>query len=461
MFIPKYRFSSLDFNPGWTLSSIAFLWMACAACHEAKDYAGRDIKFTPNRPNYEQQGEVEPYLGDDPLVVEAQQRFPTGLEFHQKVIWRTCTPNGGVCHNNKEYPDLRTPANFMQAFSSPCNIQPGEFQTVFDRCERPGDYIQVFGGDFKAKRIEIAFVERIPGEPDGDQDPSMTSPGLHIHLGSKMSGQRGYAHAEFTRRYVSNEKTDWIVFAGFSTRWRLLDGGHHLYGVVEPYQNDDVEELLDIGIIEGDANRNGIFGAQVNSPVPLLEPGYPEESYLIGRMRGKMSNQPVPGSRMPLANKPLTVPEMLAFFCLVEGIDKQQGPAALSAPIDYNACSYINNPSQLNLLGDGVTWESRVRKILEFNCGGCHFGDEPAANLDLTGENVYERLLQNSNQLPDMPLLTPSDPDNSYLYLKLIGDPKIFGTRMPYNPLTGEGELSQAELADVLTWIVNGAVKDE
>ena len=60
-----------------------------------------------------------------------------------------------------------------------------------------------------------------------------------------------------------------------------------------------------------------------------------------------------------------------------------------------------------------------------------------------------------------MNLIEPSDPDNSYLYLKLIGDDRISGTVMPYNPLTGEGSLNEAELADVLTWISNGAVEDE
>jgi len=32
---------------------------------------------------------------------------------------------------------------------------------------------------------------------------------------------------------------------------------------------------------------------------------------------------------------------------------------------------------------------------------------------------------------------------------------------MPYNPLTGEGRLTEAELGDILTWITNGAVEDQ
>jgi hypothetical protein len=52
-------------------------------------------------------------------------------------------------------------------------------------------------------------------------------------------------------------------------------------------------------------------------------------------------------------------------------------------------------------------------------------------------------------------------PEQSYLYLKLIGDDQIMGNPMPYNPLTGEGQLTEAEIGDILTWITNGAVEDQ
>ena len=71
------------------------------------------------------------------------------------------------------------------------------------------------------------------------------------------------------------------------------------------------------------------------------------------------------------------------------------------------------------------------------------------------------RLLQASAQNPDLNLIQPNEPENSYLYLKLIGDDAIVGNAMPYNPLTGEGTLTEAEIADVLTWITNGAVENQ
>jgi len=94
-------------------------------CRESIDYNQGRIDFDPDRPEVPEAQEITPYDGDDETVLEAQRRFPTGLDLHQKVIWRTCTPNGGVCHNAKEYPDLRTPANLASAFEAPCNVQPG------------------------------------------------------------------------------------------------------------------------------------------------------------------------------------------------------------------------------------------------------------------------------------------------------------------------------------------------
>ena len=108
-----------------------------------------------------------------------------------------------------------------------------------------------------------------------------------------------------------------------------------------------------------------------------------------------------------------------------------------------------------------MTWEKRIKLILEFNCGGCHNQDDPQGDLTLLGDGVYERLLEASGQLTDMPLIEPGDPTESYLYLKLTGDDRIQGLQMPYNPLTGEGSLSQAEISDIETWIINGGVEDE
>lgn len=451
------------------LLSLSVLALALGGCREFVDYNSGSIDFDPERPQIDEAPEVEPYTGDDEVVLQAQARFPTGLDLHKKVIWRTCTPNGGVCHNTKEYPDLHTPANFAAAFSAPCNIQSGEFGAVYDGCERPGDRVSFEGYGFDSEEVEIGWVELVPGEAQdyGDAPPPPDAPGLHIHLASPMPVQQGaegyqaYGTMSFIRSFVNDAgEVQESAYAGYGGGWWLIDETH-VWGSVQEYQVEDVQELLATGIVMGDANRNGIFGAHDGSPVSMLEPGDPIGSYLIARMRGEMHGEAVPGSRMPLANPPLTIDEMLALFCLVEGFPAGGDTAMLSGPIDYNACSFTENPADLNLLGDGVTWEKRIKLILEFNCGGCHNQDSPQGDLTLLGDGVYERLLEASGQLTDMRLIEPGDPAQSYLYLKLTGDERIQGLQMPYNPLTGEGSLSQAEISDIETWIINGAIEDE
>lgn len=546
-----------------TLFALLVATLTLGACGE--DFSGAELEgeipFDPStRPTARPAFEVDPYTGDDPIVLAAQERIRTGLDLHRKLIWRTCTPNGGVCHNQKEYPDLHTPSNFIGAIGAPCNVSPGEWVSVFDRCERPGDRFN-FSGSSSADN-EIGYIEFIPGEslgdgtvdnigdgysedeyvalcidpeegrddascrqdfnsldsseycerddngnflpaPDCDSDDTDGKgvgllepeelPGLHIYLHTPLGPRdRDYFYTSglFIRTFVNDAGlVQELPFFQFETRWTIFnkppevhtntntpyEGRTHLYARVRNYQLSAVNELLSVGIIQGDLNRNGIFGARVETGTPVAEivPGNPERSYIIGRMRGVMLGENVPGTRMPLANTPFSVDEMLAFYCFIEGLpDVDKLDATLDWPIDYNRCSFADDPSNLNLLGEGVSWEGRIKKVLEFNCGGCHTGADPADGLDLVSSGniegadlVYERLLGNqqygfsgeSSHVPGMKFVVPGDPDNSYLWLKLVGDPSIEGNAMPYNPLTGKGTLSDSELADIKQWIINGA----
>lgn len=438
--------------------------LVLGGCTVGTSFDPGEIDFEPDRPETETPDDPNPYTGDDPIVLEAQSKFRTGIEFHQKVIWRTCTPNGGVCHNSKEFPDLRTPANFVNAFGANCNVQYGEYQSVYDRCERPGDRFRLSGGGVNTGQVEVGWLEAIPGPFfEGEGLPPEDSPGLHIHLADPMPGDQieVYSTGEFARTFITDGKVEDFSFAEYTTLWYILPDRTHLIGEVRDYQLDQVSNLLAVGVIEGDPNRNAVFGAREDDPVHLLEPGSPETSYLIARLRGVMMGEEVPGSRMPLANAPFTVPEMLALFCLVEGFPDEGTEADLDRGIDYQNCSYSENPGGLGLLGEGVTWSGRISLILEANCGGCHGGATPQAGLLLSGPDVYDRLLQPSSQVAGLNLIEPGMPEASYLYLKLIGDDAIMGNPMPYNPLTGLGTLGMAEIADINTWITNGAVESE
>ncbi len=423
---------------------------------------GTDIPFTPSRPEIPTGTTVAPYLGTDLYVQDAQERFRTGLDVHRKIVWRTCTPNDGVCHNRKEYPDLHTPANFLAAIDAPCNVQPGEYESVYDRCERPGDRFRLDFWDDFGSSIEVAYIEYltpVEEEPGTNEELSATSPGFHVYLRSPVtiSQTEVWARGQFMRTVVGQGD---VVLAQFQTTWRILDGGKHLIAEVRNYQTDAAADLERAGIRQGDLNRNQVFGADENSIVPMIKRGDPEHSYLIARVRGEMDGLSVPGSRMPLANQPLSIEEMLALFCFVEGLP-ETGMPDLAAAVDYKGCSYSVDPASLNLLGEGVTWKSRISKILEANCGGCHGGPSPDADLNLVGEGAFQRLLGDSAQKPDMKLIVPGDFENSYLWWKLKKNPDVVGLQMPYNPLTGEGSLTEAELGDISTWIAAGAIENE
>ncbi len=452
-------------NPFAQAPALLLAFAAAAGCSQPIDddpALTGTIPFAPNRPVVATPSGAAPYTGSNPAVVDAQNRLHTGLDLHAKVIYRTCSPNGGVCHNNKEYPDLRTPASFLAAIGAPCNVQPGTPESVFDRCERPGDRINL--GDLREQ--EIGYLESKPGERKSGDVPGAMTPGLHIYLGEPVATSKPelYATARFSRTFINAKGVvENLTFATFDTHWWVLDNGRQLFGEISPDKVTRVQELLSVGVVQGDFNRNHVFGARQANPIALLQAGKPEESYLIGRLRGTMFGGPVPGSRMPLANQPLSVSEMLALFCFVEGLGDaaSSGVINLASTIDYAKCSYSAAPESLNLLGSGVTWTRRVKNILEFNCSGCHSGTDPQGGLDLKADGVYARLLGGAGQNPALALIKPRAPQQSYLWLKVTGDTSIIGARMPFNPLSGAGRLQDAELADIKAWIEAGAVENE
>lgn len=456
---------------GVLLTSLATTLTVATGCGDEPSVTrpeGR-IEFEPNRPALSEAQMVPEYTGTDPYVMEAQALHRTGLELHRNVIIRTCGPTGGVCHNQKEYPDLHTPSNLLAAINAPCNVQPGDYAAVFDGCEEPGDRFRIEG---QTNKSEIGYVDFVPGEAPENGEPTAETPGLHLYLKSGLRTENDrndiWGEGQFLRNFVSDKnEIEELMYARFQTSWRLLDGGTHLYAEVQEYQADQVNELLSVGIEQGDMNRNGVFGASEGTRLALLKAGNPEESYLIGRLRGAVgpvgAEVDIPGTRMPLANDPLTIADMLALYCFVEGIpaDAQWD---LQSSIDYVNCSYSANPEGLNLLGKGATWLGRVQPLLEANCGGCHGGTAPQGGLDLLSDGVYERLLLPSAQNPAMAFITPGDPANSYLWLKLnavTGDGTITGFPMPIDPLDGERRLSEGALADIQTWITNGALAED
>jgi hypothetical protein len=415
------------------------------------------IPFEPQRPPLHSGKDVAPYTGSDALVLEAQGTYRNGLDFQRKFIMRTCGPTNGVCHNQKEYPDMHTPAAFAATLGAPCNVQPGSWNAVFDRCEQLGDRFRFVDNAFR--ELEIGWIDYIPGSPEGS--PTRDSPGLHIQLQAPLplSEARLQDTGVFIRTFINAGNVEDLVFTSFTTRWTVIDD-KHLLGEVAPGQIEAVEQLLKVGIVQGDHNRNGVFGKRAGRTVSMLNPGKPEESYLVARIRGHMQGEAIPGSRMPLANQPPSVPDMLALMCFIQGANPSEAGWNLDWPIDYANCSYSADPRSLNLLGQGLTWRGRVLPILQANCGGCHGGTNPQAGFNVQDANLYQRLFMASAQKPTLNLVQAGDLSKSYLWHKLDGASTISGSRMPIDPNGGSGQLSASELEDISNWILFGAPQD-
>lgn len=105
-------------------------------------------------------------------------------------------------------------------------------------------------------------------------------------------------------------------------------------------------------------------------------------------------------------------------------------------------------------VGD-VTFDFVQKTVLTPSCAisGCH-GDSEYPNL--SAGQAYDNIVNGLSSNPDQPQINPGDPDNSYLYLKLVNGEGIFGDRMPKsNP-----PLSDELIAAVRAWIERGAPND-
>jgi hypothetical protein len=118
--------------------------------------------------------------------------------------------------------------------------------------------------------------------------------------------------------------------------------------------------------------------------------------------------------------------------------------------------SSSNNPTGTSSSDTTVTLASQVQPIFTANCAlsGCHAGSGAQQGMDLTAGNAYSNIVDvASREKPGYKRVDPSNPDSSYLYLKITGSNLISGARMPFN----RGALSQSDIQTIQQWISQGA----
>jgi hypothetical protein len=393
----------------------------------------------------------EPANGDDgddgdggkAYVEEAKDKFPTYFDLHEGVIARTCTPFANVCHNNKEYPDLRTPQAMLAMLGNPCNLAEAD-ENVINGCEPPGDRLQILGGANAAFESQIAFVEL---EDDGMGNVGSVTIHLEQNIPAAMLDPMQPETIQIVRSTAS----------GMLTVGQLVGAATYVAGTssitVADFAALPVEgkTLLEAEIRGGDPNKDGVFGSMQAEHMQELKPGDPWNSYLLQRLQGN-----VPGSPMPLANQPLSAAEIVAIACWIEGADDPGGDEP-DATIDYDDCGYAAEFGEPDP-DSGATLSGHVQPIFDARCAtaGCHGDIAPAAGLDLTDGAARGNLLEvASTQNPEVDLVTPGNPTNSYLMKKLL-EAGFAGVQMP----KGADALSDAELDTVRLWISYGAPDD-
>lgn len=249
-------------------------------------------------------------------VKEARVEFPDAISLHTEVIQRSCAPLGGVCHNNKEFPDLHTVGNFISVTGKPCNLDEEDPAQIHDGCEPEGDMLRIPSFDFTAR---IAFYGPEMYDDFGNvwRDIELTEPATGT--GDRIAG-------EFLR--------DNAVYVDVPANIIVTAGSKHAQ-LVDMYYLEYSKYLALYNIVGGDPNQNGILGADELGWAEVVR-GQPDRSYLLQRVLGT-----VPGTRMPLANQPLSNPEYVALICWIETMDKNPQP---EQRIDYTHCNYARNP---------------------------------------------------------------------------------------------------------------------
>ncbi|APR85920.1 Hypothetical protein A7982_11269 [Minicystis rosea] len=374
----------------------------------------------------------------------AQSAYPDLTSLHAAGVARTCSLNQGVCHAQREWPELGSVADLVAAVGAPCQIGAQDPASTLDACEVPGDRLQIGGKDLEILRVEIADDQpfpphevtiKIPALP-----PSLDASSARIHrsdakgvdvlskplAGATMSGGADVVH---------------IVIA--------------LDGATDP----TLAEFLDVRawhgdrVRQGDANGNGMAHPSA-APWAEIVPGDPSRSFLYQRLLSETY-----GPRMPLIPRTWSPTATRALWCWIRGLPKDATASTIdpTAPIDYASCPLDPDAPDPNATGG---WPA-VKVLFQGKCatGPCHSATAKAESLDLTPDPAtFAKDVINApaTQSPGVLRVVPGQPAASYLLCKV--DPKC-ASRAPDTELMPQGasQLSATEIQTISDWIQAGA----
>ncbi|MEI8258398.1 MAG: hypothetical protein WCJ30_22205, partial [Deltaproteobacteria bacterium] len=371
-------------------------------------------------------------LPDRPLIPPPPPRdqliaaaYPSLSEIYAGAqgVYRGCGPNGNVCHNSRQYPNMNTLGALALNVNMPCNQLQDDPTRIDDWCERQGDTVRI-----GTERRLLAYLQLVSERTD-----TMGSRWAIVVQGD-LPALTGMDRLSIVR---VRPGADDVVLQSFSATQLSADPTRASVVLARLDVMDDAAErrLARAGLPAerdaiqfGDPNRNGVYGVGLGSALILA--GHPERSYLIRRLI-----DPSAGPLMPLANCCFWSKESLrALWCWIANL-RPDGSNALD-PIDYTVCpegpvENIQYPTPGPLCENGglcpvrthdpvpddPTWANVYANVLVPRCGGngCHRSTQPAGGLDLgTSAIAYDQLV---HSMP--PRVVPGSPATSLFYQRL------------------------------------------
>jgi hypothetical protein len=394
---------------------------------------------------------------DDPAA-----EFPDATTLWRAAIIRTCGPNAGVCHNNKQFPDLQTVAGFLATPNQPCNSIREDPSTIDNLCEPPGDAL-VIGTTFRTRighvsshpdtgTLVVTLHDRVPPEAREPMTIERTTPGispivLPVPPGAIVSVSID-PPALVMRTEVLKYPDDLAAF--------LAPSGS------KPGSRDHVTL--------GDPNGDGVFGADLGGA--LVKPGDPMKSYLFLRVLGplalgpaqRLSNERAPQAeepQMPIANFQYWDQDhaLAALWCWITGLKADGSNAA--ARIDYAHCDTSKVPHAVPQEEREASFAYVYARILQPKCiGPCHVqGTDAQTDLRMYSDPQKTWALLVGMMPPagsvrqrNLPLVARGDPARSYLFSKMTQARPEKGERMPPRE-----PLAKEDIAVIERWIRQGA----
>ncbi len=136
-----------------------------------------------------------------------------------------------------------------------------------------------------------------------------------------------------------------------------------------------------------------------------------------------------------------------------EGLDERGLPLSTTDPEQPAP----ETPTPEDPAASGVEFETLQSTIFTPICSRCHQGSGAPQGLRLdSADTSYQFLVGvSSGERPDLLRVNPNNPDDSYLVMKLEGNPGIVGGRMPLNGTP----LSTEVIGQVRDWIADGALR--